>query len=146
MPIQVFKIGNLITLNTPNELTTMSGRRLRKAISKIFQGSALMAGQDVNVMIGGLANSYSHYVATFEEYQAQRYEAASTMYGPHTLSGYIQEFTRLSNDLIQGRASTTGEAPADLSSKQMSLEPGVFFDDKPPWQDFGEVLTDAGHI
>lgn len=143
MPLQVFKIGNLVTLNTPNELTTMSGRRLRKAITKLFEGSDMIAGQDLQVTVGGLANSYSHYVTTFEEYQAQRYEAASTMYGPHSLSGYIQEFTRLTNDLIQGRPSTPGVAPPDLSSKQISLEPGVIFDDKPPWQDFGQVLTDA---
>jgi neutral ceramidase len=143
MPVQVFQIGNLITLNTPNEMTTMSGRRLRKAISKIFQDSKLMDGKDVQVVIGGLANSYSHYVATFEEYQAQRYEAASTLYGPHTLSGYIQEFSRLSKDLIEGRNSSTGEAPPDLLPKQMSLKPGVIFDDKPLANHFGQVLEDA---
>ena len=82
MPLQVFRIGSLVSVNTPNEMTTMSGRRLRKAITEIFQD----AGENVQVTIGGLANSYSHYCATYEEYQAQRYEAGSTLYGPHTLS------------------------------------------------------------
>merc|ERR1712136_501184 len=98
MPLQVFRIGSLVSVNTPNEMTTMSGRRLRKAITEIFQN----AGENVQVTIGGLANSYSHYCATYEEYQAQRYEAGSTLYGPHTLDAYIQEFSRLSKDLLSG--------------------------------------------
>lgn len=37
---------------------------------------------DTVVVIAGLANSFSHYVTTYEEYQAQRYEGASVLYGP----------------------------------------------------------------
>jgi len=143
MPLQIFRIGSLITVNTPNEMTTMSGRRLRKAIAAVFKDAKSMPEQDMEITIGGLSNSYSHYVATFEEYQAQRYEAASTLYGPHTLSAYIQEFSRLSHDLIQGRNSTSEEAPADLLEKQLSLKPGVVFDNKPLSKDFGQVLSDA---
>jgi len=139
MPLQVFRIGSLVSVNTPNEMTTMSGRRLRKAITEIFQN----AGENVQVTIGGLANSYSHYCATYEEYQAQRYEAGSTLYGPHTLDAYIQEFSRLSKDLLSGRASSTIQGPPDLESVQISLRPGVVFDDKPLLRKFGEVLTDA---
>jgi len=47
-------------------------------------------GADVRVVIAGLANTYSSYVTTFEEYGAQRYEGASTIFGPHTLDAYIQ--------------------------------------------------------
>lgn len=47
-------------------------------------------GPDVRVVIAGLANTYSSYVATFEEYGVQRYEGASTIFGPHTLDAYIQ--------------------------------------------------------
>ncbi len=46
--------------------------------------------EDVRVVIAGLANTYSSYVTTFEEYGAQRYEGASTIFGPHTLDAYIQ--------------------------------------------------------
>lgn len=143
MPIQIFRIGNLVTINTPNEMTTMSGRRLRKAIAAVFKDANSMAEQDIEITISGLSNSYSHYVATFEEYQAQRYEAASTLYGPHTLSAYIQEFSRLSRDMIQGLNSTSAEAPPDLLSKQLSLSPRVVFDDKPLNKEFGQVLSDA---
>lgn len=45
---------------------------------------------NVTITIAGLTNTYSSYVTTFEEYQAQRYEGASTIFGPHTLDAYIQ--------------------------------------------------------
>ena len=37
---------------------------------------------DAVVVIAGPANTYGHYVATPEEYTVQRYEGASTLYGP----------------------------------------------------------------
>lgn len=49
-----------------------------------------MWGPDVTVVIAGLTNTYSSYVTTFEEYAMQRYEGASTIFGPHTLDAYIQ--------------------------------------------------------
>jgi neutral ceramidase len=45
----------------------------------------------VNLSISGLSNTYTHYVTTLEEYQKQRYEAASTIYGPYTLMAYQQQ-------------------------------------------------------
>ena len=47
-------------------------------------------GATLHVVIAGLTNTYSSYVTTWEEYQVQRYEGASTIYGPHTLDAYIQ--------------------------------------------------------
>jgi hypothetical protein len=47
-------------------------------------------GADIKVAISGLTNTYASYVTTWEEYQVQRYEGASTLYGPHTLDAYIQ--------------------------------------------------------
>lgn len=41
-------------------------------------------GSDAYVVIAGPANTYSHYVTTREEYAVQRYEGASTIYGPCT--------------------------------------------------------------
>ena len=61
-----------------------------------IQGSAVLRqvaeawGSDVHVVIAGLANTYASYVTTFEEYSVQRYEGASTIFGPHTLDAYIQ--------------------------------------------------------
>lgn len=41
---------------------------------------------DAYVVVAGPANAYSHYIATPEEYGVQRYEGASTIYGPRACS------------------------------------------------------------
>jgi hypothetical protein len=41
-----------------------------------------ITGDDAYVVIAGPANSYAHYVTTIEEYGMQRYEGASTIFGP----------------------------------------------------------------
>ena len=103
----------------------MAGRRLRRAVRAVLVKKGI---DNPIITIAGLANSYTHYVTTFEEYAGQRYEAASTLYGPHTLSAYIQEFERITKHLLDGTPAETDEAPADLSSKQLSLLPPVEFD------------------
>lgn len=62
----------------------MSGRRLRNTVRQAFKDAGkLLPGMTFS--IAGLSNSYSHYIATFEEYAIQRYAGASTLFGPHTL-------------------------------------------------------------
>ncbi|KAF3823916.1 hypothetical protein GH733_006920 [Mirounga leonina] len=90
--VQIITIGSLAITAIPGELTTMSGRRLRDAVQTEFATNGM---QNMTIVISGLCNVYTHYITTFEEYQAQRYEAASTIYGPHTLSAYIQLFRGL---------------------------------------------------
>lgn len=133
MPVQIARIGNVFILNVPGELTTMAGRRLRKAITGILQDEGVKAGyigadEKVHVTIAGLSNTYSSYCTTYEEYQAQRYEAASTIYGPHTLEAYIQEFSRITRDMIAGRESASDPAPADLSDQMWQLMPAPHSD------------------
>lgn len=125
VPISVMRVGRLFILSVPCEFTTMAGRRLRKAIREIATQHGI---DEPEVTIAGLANSYTHYVTTFEEYQGQRYEAASTLYGPHTLSTYIQEFKRITGDMLSGNPSSSDGAPNDLSHKQISLIPPVVVD------------------
>ena len=64
-------------------------------ILDITQGS-----EDIKVMLAGLSNVYTHYITTQEEYQRQRYEAASTIYGPHTLRAYLQQYAFLTEKLL----------------------------------------------
>lgn len=118
----------------------MAGRRLRKAVETIAMKYGISQPE---VIIAGLANSYTHYVTTFEEYAGQRYEAASTLYGPHTLSAYIQEFERITVDLLTGRPSISDDAPKDLSMKQMSLIPPVVLDTIGFGRSFGSTAIDS---
>ena len=63
IPISIFQVGNLFILNVPSELTTMAGRRLKKAVRDVLVDSGIKAPV---IAIAGLANSYTHYVTTFE--------------------------------------------------------------------------------
>jgi len=140
VPISIFRIGKLFILNVPSEFTTMSGRRLRRAVRSIAVANGIM---NPIVTISGLANSYTHYVTTYEEYQGQRYEAASTLYGPHTLSAYIQEFKRITSDLLSCKESDSDYGPPDLLTHQISFLPPVIFDSIERGKTFGSVKNDA---
>lgn len=144
VPVQIIRIGNLFILSAPNELTTMAGRRLRNAVQKILEASDIVPkGQKIYVTISGLTNTYASYTTTYEEYQAQRYEAASTIYGPHTLEGYIQEFSRLATDMVKGQPSVAGTPPPDLTDVQIQLMPEPKFDRAPLGKKFGDITVDV---
>lgn len=138
LPVQILKIGQMVILSVPGEFTTMAGRRLRDAVSAVFK-------EKVHVVIAGLTNTYSQYITTFEEYEMQRYEGASTLFGPHTLSAYIQEFTKLASAIVGGKTVEAGPQPPDLLSKQISLLPPVVVDSTPLGVKFGDVSTDIPH-
>eukprot|EP00525_Craspedostauros_australis_P010424 CAMPEP_0198134330 /NCGR_PEP_ID=MMETSP1442-20131203/60014_1 /TAXON_ID= /ORGANISM="Craspedostauros australis, Strain CCMP3328" /LENGTH=743 /DNA_ID=CAMNT_0043795473 /DNA_START=72 /DNA_END=2303 /DNA_ORIENTATION=+ len=138
VPVSIFRIGSFFILNVPAELTTMAGRRLRKAVRSILENRGI---DDPYITIAGLANSYTHYVTTFEEYAGQRYEAASTLYGPHTLAGYIQEFERITSDLMDDRESSSDPPPKDLGDKQVSLIPPRAVDTVGFARTFGSVAV-----
>ena len=95
----MLKIGNLLIAALPGEFTTMSGRRMRESVQnmalEVTQGS-----EDTVVVLAGLSNVYTHYITTFEEYQRQRYEAASTIYGPYTLDAYLQQYRYLTAKIL----------------------------------------------
>lgn len=141
LPTQILQIGQLAIVAVPAEFTTMSGRRTRNAVKKVLDD----LGQTNNseVVIAGLSNTYSSYVATFEEYQVQRYEGASTIYGPHTLQAYVQQYEILAKALATGEDLPPGEAPEDLLSEQISLLPGVIFDSPRFGKGFGDVVNDV---
>lgn len=66
---QVALIGNVVIAGVPGEFTTMSGRRLRQAISTVMNEAS---GDETSVIVAGLCNSYSDYITTPEEYQVNR--------------------------------------------------------------------------
>jgi len=144
VPLSIFRIGHIFVVSVPSEFTTMAGRRLRKAMADIVTSSGVLpAGQAPQITIAGLANSYSSYVTTFEEYQAQRYEAASNIFGPHALEGYIQEYSRIMKDLLSGKPSESLEGTPDLMSVQTEQMPSPTFDKAPKDKNFGDLLQDA---
>ena len=73
-----------------------------------------------NVALSGLNNMYTHYVTTPEEYGGQRYEAASTIFGPNTLNAYLEQYEMLMGALLAGAALDPGPTPEDLLDDQVN--------------------------
>ena len=132
VPVQIFRLGNLAILGLPLEVTTMSARRLRQTVLDALSP----VGVDT-VVIAGLSNDYHEYMATREEYTAQMYEGASTIFGPWQLAAIQQESRKLALTLAAGQPAPAGVAAPDLPLGPASP---VTVD---PQSDFGKVVTDA---
>ncbi|MCO5567925.1 hypothetical protein L7F22_021621 [Adiantum nelumboides] len=143
LPIQILRVGQLVILSVPAEFTTMAGRRLRNSVKEtLIAESEGEFNEDTVVVIAGLTNAYSQYVTTYEEYEIQRYEGASTLYGPHTLSAYIQEFKKLAVALAKGEDVEEGSFPPQLLDKQLEFLPPVVVDSTPSGSSFGDPIED----
>ncbi|KAG2232391.1 hypothetical protein INT48_007295 [Thamnidium elegans] len=141
--IQLFRIGNVFIYAVPSEFTTMSGRRLRNAIKHALIKSHL-GNHDTVVIHAGPANGYASYCTTFEEYQNQRYEGASTPYGPYTLQAYIKAFEELVYMMANpNNHSIVSEELPDFTKKSFNLTPLYRSDQPHLFRSFGDVLRDV---
>lgn len=144
--VQVMRVGQLVIIVSPGEATTMAGRRWKEAIHESAASLALSgASVDPVVVIGGPANSYTHYISTPEEYAIQRYEGASTLYGPYTLDAYINLTLSYLPYLDSSSKShlLPGPSPPDNSNRSLSFITGVIYDGKPLFKSYGDVLTNT---
>ncbi|XP_057387106.1 neutral ceramidase isoform X2 [Balaenoptera acutorostrata] len=139
--VQIITLGFLAITAIPGEFTTMSGRRLREAVQEEFATYGML---NMTVVISGLCNVYTHYITTYEEYQAQRYEAASTIYGPHTLAAYIQRFRVLAKAIATDTVAnlSSGPEPPFFKDLMAPLIPNTV-DRAPVGTTFGDVLQPA---
>jgi neutral ceramidase len=118
----------------------VAGRRLRNAVKKVLvDGGAIPA--DSHVVLSGLSNTYADYFTTYEEYQVQRYEAASTIFGPHSLSGLIQEFSKLADAIARNSTVPHGPTPPDFTGRQLSFVLKPREDVVPDGYKFGSIIT-----
>uniref|UniRef100_A0A8C4LZ26 Neutral ceramidase n=1 Tax=Equus asinus asinus TaxID=83772 RepID=A0A8C4LZ26_EQUAS len=136
--VQIITVGSLAITALPGEFTTMSGRRFREAVQAEFASYGM---QNMTVVTSGLCNVYTHYITTYEEYQAQRYEAASTIYGPHTLSAYFFFFRALAKAIATDSVANLSSGPEPPFFKQLITNLIANIVDKAPTgKTFGDVL------
>lgn len=159
--IQLLRVGQLLIIVSPGEATTMAGRRWKEALAS----SAVDAWDEdelsdpPHVVLGGPANSYTHYITTEQEYDIQRYEGASTLYGPNTLEAYIN--LTLSRLPYLSSSSQTFDSPylPPSAASLPKLSPGpqppininaslsfirpVVLDRAPLFKSFGDVTADV---
>lgn len=74
---QTLRIGHFWLLAVPFEVTTEAGRRMQRAVADVLP-------PDAETCVTSLANGYTGYVTTAEEYAKQHYEGGHTLYGPNT--------------------------------------------------------------
>lgn len=134
LPFQVIQIGQLAIVAAPSEMTTVAGARLKLSVLNKLKKRGVR-----EVVIMGLANAYSGYVTSREEYQVQHYEGASTLYGPNTLRGYQFIYEQLIQSMLAGNPLASDTRPS-LKIPIFDLRPGVIFDGKRPNESWGQVL------
>jgi neutral ceramidase len=134
-PFQLIRIGSLVIVATPFEITTMAGRRLREEILKTLEPAGIQT-----VVISSLANEYLHYVTTREEYAQQAYEGGSNLFGPWSLAAYTDIYKRLAKSLLGAPKPDDERQPLDLSQRQIVLKRTPTFDVPPAQAFFGGVV------
>jgi neutral ceramidase len=138
LPIQMFRIGQLVLLGAPNEITVISGAAIRREVAKAF-----VAKNVTHVILNGYANGYNNYVTTREEYKKQEYEGASTVFGPWEQKAFMRAFRDMANNMVHpavliDKIQTLPE-PA-INAKAKPAESGVWFDNPVGGRKFGDVL------
>jgi neutral ceramidase len=134
VPVQLFRLGRLYLIGIPGEVTIVAGLRLRRAVA------AVVGAQLQDVLVAGYANAYFHYVTTPEEYDNQRYEGGSTLFGRWQLGALVQTATRLATAMRDGTPADPGPRPPDLSGRRASWQRNHPAD-VPVGGAFGEVLV-----
>jgi neutral ceramidase len=90
--------------------------------------------------VAGYSNGYVHYVTTPEEYDAQRYEGASTLFGRWELPALVQAAALLATAMHDGSVPPMGPDTADLSYRHRARRRFVP-DAPPPGLSFGDVVV-----
>lgn len=84
IPFQVVRLGQLLIVSVPGEITNIASKRLEEKV----RAEVATLGID-HIIISSYANAYMGYVTTPEEYDLQCYEGGHTIYGRRTLDGIM---------------------------------------------------------
>jgi neutral ceramidase len=106
--VQLIRIGPLYLIGVPGEATIVAGLRLRRVVAGVL-GAALR-----DVLVAGYSNGYIHYITTPEEYQEQRYEGGSTLFGRWELPALEQAVRGLAVAIRDGATAPPGPPPPHL--------------------------------
>lgn len=136
IPLGIARIGPLVLVAVPGEITTMAGRRLRETVAAAIPEAE-------HVVIAAYSNHYTGYVTTHEEYLTQQYEGGHTLFGPWMLAGMQQEFDRLATSLVQQAFVNAGPTPRSFLASAVDIGLASAVDRLPEGARFGEVVTDV---
>ena len=94
IPFQLIRLGQLLLVTLPGEITTHASKRLTDAITPKVTHHGI-----TKIIVTTYANGYMGYITTPEEYDLQAYEGGHTIYGRCTLDGIIKACLFLTDQL-----------------------------------------------
>ena len=97
VPLTVLRVGDRAFASVPGEATKEVGVRIRAGVLQ-----ALAPAGVKRVVIAGLTNEFVQYITTPEEYGAQSYEGASSLYGPNEGTFMVDQLSVLARALASG--------------------------------------------
>jgi neutral ceramidase len=133
VPVQLVRIGSLHLLTIPGEATIVAGLRLRRTVASV------LGARIADVLVVGYSNAYVHYITTPEEYEAQRYEGGSTLFGRWELGAFQQTAARLAEAMRDGVPVGRGDPPP-ATRRPRAARTSVRVDEPPPGRSLGDVL------
>lgn len=87
IPLSIFGVGNVLLVGLPGEFTVGMSVRIKNRLHEQITAEDKTNRNDIIII--GLANEYLSYFTTAHEYELQRYEAGSMVYGQY--SGHFVE-------------------------------------------------------
>lgn len=115
LPVQAMRIGSILILGIPFEITTIASKRLRKTIED------KVANQGIeHVILAPYANAYNGYIVTNEEYQLQMYEGGHCVFGQWSLNALQEKTSKLVDELLK---------PVHLRQSIKEAEPDYYSED-----------------
>lgn len=105
---QIIQINHLVVVAAPFEVTVEAGRRIARSVAEVFESKPLNPASDSErlVCVTSLANGYTGYTTTPEEYSKQYYEGGHTLYGPNSTPYLCSQYRVLTQDMLaRGRIS-----------------------------------------
>src|SRR4051812_11162259 len=100
VPLMTVRVGDRMIASIPGEMTAEMGRRVRHAVQHAARGSGVQ-----RAVISGLANEYADYFTTPEEYDAQHYEGAATVYGRASSVALQEALVKLTRTMVTGKTA-----------------------------------------
>jgi len=104
LQIAVVRVGPAVLATVPMEATAETGESIEAALADTLRASGDPAE---HVALIGLANGYASYVATPDEYAAQSFEGAATLYGPNSATALTAALKSLAAGLGRGAPDTS---------------------------------------
>lgn len=135
VPLQLLRIGPLYLICVPGEATIVAGLRMRRTVASI------VGARIEDVLVVGYSNAYIHYITTPEEYDAQRYEGGSTMFGRWELGAFVQAAAVLAEAMSGGRPAPVGDPPPAIP-RPRAARLRLDADRAPAGRSLGDVLVE----